>query len=148
MKTTTALITCLALGLLAGCATPPPPAKTQKQEDVPVINLDDPRALFRPPSAAVVQDRLNRTKVHGTLEIYHDHPRAGWLRGTIKNLGEKPVRYLRVRIDYLDTDKKVIHSDWDFAVDSLVLKPGEERQWSLLTRTPSGMKTYRVYPIL
>jgi len=143
MKTTTAtLVTCLALALLAGCSTPPPAKPAAAQRPIPF-----PAELVKTPEE-IQAERAARTSKVGTLEIYHDRTERGWMRGTIKNVGTEPVRYVRVRIDYLDTDKKVIHSDWDFAVDSLVLKPGEERQWSLVTRTPTGMKSYRVYPVL
>jgi len=66
------------------------------------------------------------------------------VEGTIRNYGKIPVAFIKLKYLYQDEDGNTIDTDWNYAVGSLPLLPGESKRFTKIQPKPPGLRKVRV----
>jgi hypothetical protein len=68
------------------------------------------------------------------------------VRATLKNVSDKPVRFIDVKLTFLDDDKKMIHEEirTAFSLKQKPLEPGTEYRAEIAFENPPGKWNYHV----
>lgn len=56
-----------------------------------------------------------------------------YVDATLKNPGNMSYSFVKVKATYYDSDGNVITTDWTYAVDSVAIEPGENKQFDVIT---------------
>ena len=63
-----------------------------------------------------------------------------YIIGRVKNVNDKDIRYFEVRIDFKDSDGKILHTD--YTNDGLTLKPNAMREFEIMSKWNDEYQKY------
>lgn len=83
---------------------------------------------------------INFEEVEGKID-------GDWVRieGKIRNNGSGEVSFIKIGVELLDSEGKVLDTDWTYAVSSEGLKPGVAKSFDLTIRKSQAMAQYRYF---
>lgn len=64
--------------------------------------------------------------------------------GTLSNVGEKTYYYVKVKVTYYDKYMNVLTTDWTYAVDSVGINGGENKQFEIMTKVTGDVAKYKI----
>jgi hypothetical protein len=70
-----------------------------------------------------------------------------YLKGKVRNDGTTTAQYVKVGVDWLDQNGKVLDTGWTYAVGSDELRPGSAKSFEIMTTTDGRMERFRYYVI-
>ena len=85
---------------------------------------------------------LSFEEVSGYLDGQYFH-----VKGRVRNNGTTSVKYVKVGVELLDKDDRVMNTDWTYAVAGEELPPGAAKSFETMTEGDSRIRHYR-YKIL
>ena len=71
------------------------------------------------------------------VKITHSYNYA-YCSGTITNIGNYQIKYVKVKCVFYDYSGKIVDTDWCYAVDSNWLDPGESKTFEMMVRDTYG----------
>ena len=85
--------------------------------------------------AQVEFEDVEGNKEHGYIKI----------AGKVRNKGTAPVSFVKVGVDLLDANGKVLDTDWTYAVSGEALEPGAAKSFDMLVPIDTRMEEFRYY---
>ena len=67
------------------------------------------------------------------------------IEGKVRNNGNRKVDYVKVGVEWLDKNGKVVDTDWTYAVSSEGLRPGGAKSFRVSTRLDKRAERFRYY---
>ena len=67
----------------------------------------------------------------------------GYVRGTVTNAGDKPIRYFKITAHYVDKDNKVV--DTDFTNSGETLMPNMSKKFEITTKYSKEYKNVNIF---
>ncbi len=52
--------------------------------------------------------------------------------GSVENFSTRSVEFVKIKLELMDEDKKILDTDWTYAVGSEGLRPGAQARWELM----------------
>lgn len=65
------------------------------------------------------------------------------VEGTVRNGGAEPISFVRVRVEALDAQDRVLDTDTTYAVGGDALSPGAAKTWRVMFNGVRGIESYR-----
>lgn len=66
-----------------------------------------------------------------------------YLEGKVRNNGSKDVEFVKVTVEWLDANEKVLDTDWTYAVSGDGLRPGAAKSFKIMTTVDKSMEKFR-----
>lgn len=66
-----------------------------------------------------------------------------YVRGSVKNIGDKPIEYFEVTAEYLDANGNVL--DTDYTNCNETLRPGNQKKFEIMHKTDPSEKKVRIF---
>ena len=67
-----------------------------------------------------------------------------YCNGSVHNVSNSTHYYVKVKVTYMDKNKKVLTTDWAYAVSSEGIKGGENQQFEIMTKVQGDVQYYKV----
>ena len=64
--------------------------------------------------------------------------------GTLSNISSKTYYYVKIKVTYYDDNMDVLTTDWTYAVDSVGIDGGENKQFEIMTKVTGNAVKYKV----
>jgi len=68
-----------------------------------------------------------------------------YCEGRVRNNGKSTVKFVKVEVEWLDQNEKVLDTDWTYAVSGDGLRPGGAKSFQIMTPADNRMKKYRYF---
>jgi len=68
-----------------------------------------------------------------------------YLQGKVRNNGDRPVEFIKIRVEWLDADGVVLDSDWTYAIGGEGLRSGSAKGFEVMTPYDDRMEKYRCW---
>ena len=64
--------------------------------------------------------------------------------GTLSNVSNKTYCYVKIKVTYYDENMDILTTDWTYAVDSVGIDSGENKQFEIMTKVTGNVEKYKV----
>ena len=64
--------------------------------------------------------------------------------GTLSNVSNKTYSYVKIKVTYYDENMDILTTDWTYAVDSVGIDGGENKQFEIMTKVTGNVEKYKV----
>ncbi len=65
------------------------------------------------------------------------------IEGRVRNNGSSPIDYVKIEVEWLDDQGRVLDTDWTFLVASDALRPGAAKAFDVMTPAQPAMTKYK-----